>query len=90
MKKGLCEWKFKKVRKSAITVSMHETKGEVNVSNKQGIVTSKPIIINQYNNTMNQSWNLPPPISFLKGGKIFQKLSHLGRDGTKIFARKGG
>ena len=62
--KGLCEWKDKKVRKPAVIVSTHETKGEVNVSNKHGTVTSKPIIINQHNNAMNQSWNPPPPSSF--------------------------
>ena len=35
------------------------------------------------------SWN-PPPL-LIKGGRTFQKLSHLGGGGgMKFFARKGG
>ena len=38
----LYEWKDKKVRKPVVIISTHETKGEVDVSNKRGIVTPKP------------------------------------------------
>ena len=42
----LCEYKDKKARKPVVILSTHETKAEVDVSNKRGIVTSKPNIIN--------------------------------------------
>ena len=37
------------------------------------------------------SWNTAPPSPLIKGGgRTFEKLSHLGEGGTKVFARKGG
>ena len=49
----LCQWKDKKAKKPVVIISTHETKGEVDVTNKRGIVTQKPCIIKQYNNAMN-------------------------------------
>ena len=48
-----CVWKDKKARKPVIAVSTYGVKGNVDVSNKRGVITVKPTIIHDYNLSMN-------------------------------------
>ena len=45
--------KTKESQKPVIVVSTHSVKGESEITNKRGIVTKKPNIIHEYNNSLN-------------------------------------
>ena len=49
----LCAWKDKKASKPVIIVSTHSTKEEVEITNKRGITSMKPAVIEAYNRCMN-------------------------------------
>ena len=60
----LCMWKDKKAKKPVIFVSTHSVKGESEITNKRRIVTTKPNIIHEYNNSMNGCDRMDQMISY--------------------------
>ena len=57
-------WKDKKAKKPVIVVSTHSIKGESEITNKRGIVTTKPNIIHEYNNSMDGCDRMDEMISY--------------------------
>ena len=57
-------WKDKKARKPVIAVSTYSIKGESEIANKRGTVTTKPFIVNEYNNSMNGCDRMDQMISY--------------------------
>ena len=57
-------WQDKKAKKPVIVVSTHSIKGESEITNKRGIVTTKPNIIHEYNNSMDGCDRMDRMISY--------------------------
>ena len=59
-----CVWKDKKACKPVIAVSTYGVKGNVDVSNKRGVITVKPTIIHDYNLSMNGCDHMDQMLSY--------------------------
>ena len=60
----LCMWKNKIAKKPVIVVSTHSVKEESEITNKRGIVTTKPNIIHEYSNSTNGCDRMDQMISY--------------------------
>ena len=60
----LCMWKNKIAKKPVIVVSTHSVKEESEITNKRGIVITKPNIIHEYSNSVNGCDRMDQMISY--------------------------
>lgn len=59
-----CAWKDKKARKPVLIVSTRYTKGDIEVQNKHNVTKVKPLVIHEYNASMNGCDHLDQMISY--------------------------
>ena len=60
----LCTWKDKKARKPVMAVSTYSTKGQSEIANRHGAITTKRCIVNEYNYSMNGCDRMHQMISY--------------------------